>query len=163
MVNNLFAYIVTASFYLLHPFFVSMTEIDYNPKDKELEISVRIFTNDLENTLRKNHPGIKVDILHPTDQTQMNGFVFDYLQKHLQLMINGKSMSTSFVGYEQKEESIWTYLEIKNISSVQKISVMNSLLHDYTNEEINMMHASVNNNEKSYKLDYPDTNVEFDF
>ena len=30
-----------------------MTDIKYNPSDKDLEISVRIFTDDLENVLRK--------------------------------------------------------------------------------------------------------------
>ena len=163
MVSNLFTYIMAASIYILHPFFVSMTEMDYNAKDKELEISVRIFTDDLENTIRKLHPGIKIDILHPNDQAQMNQFVFDYMQKHLQLTINGKPMPMSFVGYEQQSESVWTYLEIKNISALQKINVVNSLLYDYNENEINMMHVNVNGNEQSYKVDYPDTNAEFDF
>ena len=163
MVNIFFQYILLASINMVHPFFVSMTEFDYNAKDKDLEISVRIFTDDLENTIRKNHPGIKVDILHPTDQQQMNQFVFDYIQKHLLVSVNGKPMQASFVGYEEQSESIWSYLEIKNIASIQKINIANSLLHDYNSNQINMMHAKVNNEEKSYKLDYPDTNVEFDF
>lgn len=163
MANVFFQYIFVAVINLIHPFYVSMTEFNYNSKDNDLEISVRIFTDDLENTIRKNHPGIKIDILHPADKQQMNQFVFDYIQKHLQVNINGKPMPESFVGYEEQSESIWTYLEIKNISSVQKLEIINSLLHDYNSNQINMMHAKVNGEEKSYKLDYPDTNASFDF
>lgn len=152
-----------AALNVLHPFFVSMTDFNYNNANKELEISVRIFTDDFENTLRKNHPGIKIDILHPTDKTQMNSFVYDYIQKHLQLQLNGKAVQMSFVGYEQQSESIWTYLEVKDVNSVQQLHVINSLLHDYTENQINMMHIKAGSAEKSDKLDYPETEAEFKF
>jgi len=148
---------------LFHPFFVSMTEFSFNGKEKELEISVRIFTDDLENTIRKVHPGVKVDILHPADQAQMNGFVTDYIQKHLQLQLNGKPVIISFVGYEEQGESIWSYFEIKDVTGVQKLDVMNNLLHDYNTNQINMMHIKVGDVEKSYKLDYPETKTSFSF
>lgn len=77
MVNNLFQWFLISAFSLLHPFFVSMTDIKYNPNDKDLEISVRIFTDDLENVLRK-YTTTKVDILHPADQEQMNQEVYNY-------------------------------------------------------------------------------------
>ena len=41
-----------------------MTDVNFNNSTKELEISVRIFTDDFENTIAKYHQG-KVDILHP--------------------------------------------------------------------------------------------------
>jgi hypothetical protein len=156
-------WLMIAAFSVFHPFFVSMTEFSYNDKDKELEISVRIFTDDFENTIRKFHPGVKVDILHPTDQAQMNQFVNEYIQKHLQLQLNGKAATLNFLGYEQQAESIWTYFEIKNVTGVKQVDVMNNLLHDYNTAQINMMHIQVGDNEQSYKLDYPDSKTTFKF
>ncbi len=147
---------------LIHPFFVSMTDINYNSKEKELEISVRIFTDDFENTLRKYH-STKIDILHPADVEQMNGFVNDYIQKHVQLQVNGSPVQMNFLGYEEQTESIWTYFEVKNISVVQKLSITNSLLHDYNTNEINMIHIKANDKEYSTKLDYPNTAASFSF
>ena len=163
MVNMLHQWLMMAMLSLYHPFFVSMTEMDYNAKDKELEVSVRIFTDDFENAIRKYHPGVKVDILHPASQEQMNQFVNDYIQKHLQLKINGASVQISFAGYEQQSESIWSYFEVKNITGIKKLDVTNSLLHDYNTNQINMMHVKVNDNEQHYKLDYPDKDVSFSF
>jgi len=163
MVNMLHQWLMMAMLSLYHPFFVSMTEMDYNAKDKELEVSVRIFTDDFENAIRKYHPGVKVDILHPASQEQMNQFVNDYIQKHLQLKINGASVQISFAGYEQQSESIWSYFEVKNITGIKKLDVTNSLLHDYNTNQINMMHVKVNDNEQNYKLDYPDKDVSFSF
>jgi hypothetical protein len=162
MLNILFQWLMIAYAGLIHPFFVSMTDINYNSKEKELEISVRIFTDDLENVLRKYH-NIKIDILHPADLKQMNDFVNDYIRKHLQLQVNGTPVQMSFLGYEQQSESIWSYFEVKNITAVQKVSIINSLLHDYNTNQVNMLHIKANDKEYSYKLDYPNANASFNF
>jgi len=158
----LFKWLLTAYAGMIHPFFVSMTDINYNNKEKELEISVRIFTDDLENTLRKYH-SMQIDILHPSDIKQMNGFVNDYIEKHLQLNVNGSPVQISFLGYEQQSESIWSYFEVKNINNVQKLNITNSLLHDYDTNQVNMIHAKANDKEYTIKLDYPNTLASFSF
>ena len=38
-----------------HPFYISITEINHNAKDKTLEISCKMFAEDLEETLNKNY------------------------------------------------------------------------------------------------------------
>ncbi|HEY6974959.1 MAG TPA: DUF6702 family protein [Chitinophagaceae bacterium] len=157
-----FNWLLTLFLGLIHPFFVSMTDINYNSKEKELEISVRIFTDDLENTLRKYH-STDLDILHPADIRQMNSFVNDYIQKHLLLNVNGSSAQMSFLGYEEQSESIWSYFEVKSINNVQKLNITNSLLHDYNTNQVNMIHVKANDKEYSTKLDYPDTSASFSF
>ncbi len=163
MANILYQWLLMTTFSVAHPFFVSMTDINYNEKDKDLEISVRIFTNDLENTIRKYHSDVKVDILHPVNQQQMNEFVNDYIQKNFQLQLNGKPVQLSFVGYEEQSESIWTYFEVKNVNAVQKVSIVNALLYDYNTSQINMMHVKVKDKEKSDKVGYPETSALFVF
>jgi len=162
MAGILFQWFIAAFVGLIHPFFVSMTDINYNNKEKELEISVRIFTDDLENTIHKYHSE-KIDILHPPDIKQMNGFVNDYIEKHLQLQVNGSPVKMSFLGYEEQSESIWSYFEVKNISNVQSLNITYSLLHDYNANQVNMIHVKANDKEYSTKLDYPNTSASFSF
>ena len=162
MANIVFQWLMIACTSFMHPFFVSMTDINLNNETHVLEISERIFTDDFENTLRKNYTG-KIDILHPENQQQMNGFVNEYIQKHLKVQVNGKPGELSFVGYEQENESIWTYFEIKDIITVEKINITNSILQDYNNNQINIIHAKVNGKEQSTKLDYPETVAVFEF
>lgn len=153
---------ISVVFSFFHPFFLSMTDINYNGKAKELEISVRIFTDDLEGTLKKNYAG-KIDILHPANVVEMNKIVNDYLQKHLQIQVNNVPAQLHFIGYEQQEESIWSYFEVTNISGVKKLEITNSLLHDYSDNQVNMIHAKVGDDEKSDKLDYPEKQALFSF
>ena len=46
---------IPASVEALHPFYISITEINHNAKDKTLEISCKMFAEDLEETLDKNY------------------------------------------------------------------------------------------------------------
>jgi len=162
MANILFQWLVAAYTGLVHPFYVSMTDINYNEHAKSLEISVRIFTDDFENTLRKYHTE-KIDILHPASKEQMNNYVNDYIQQHLQLKINDKAVKMNFIGYEEQSESIWTYFEVNNADKVSKVNIVNSLLHDYNTSQINMMHIKVKDKEQSNKLNYPETTTLFSF
>ena len=162
MANILFQWLPAAMLSILHPFFVSMTDVNYNGKEKNLEISVRIFTDDFESILSTNYK-TRVDLQKPAVQAEMAKLVNDYIQKHLHFQVDGKNVTTSYVGFEQQGESTWTYFQVENIPSVKKIAVFNSLLHDYKKEQINMLHLKANGKEQSYKLDYPNTQAAFDF
>ncbi len=146
----------------LHPFFVSVTEIQHNSKEKTLEISCKIFTDDFEKTLRQNYK-TSVDLLHPTNKAAMDKLVTDYVRKHLQITADGKPLQLQFVGYEKDEEATWSYFQVNNVASVKKIDVTDNLLFEYKKEQINILHVIVNGNRKSTKLDNPESKVSLIF
>jgi hypothetical protein len=145
-----------------HPLFVSVTEIELNAKDKTLEISCKIFTDDFEKTLRQNYK-TAVDLLKPKDKAAMNKLVSDYVQKHLLLTANGKKVSLQFIGYEQQEEGIVSFYQVNNIASLQKIDITDNILYEYKKEQIGIIHVTVDGNRKSTKLDNPADKASFEF
>jgi hypothetical protein len=145
-----------------HPLFVSVTEIELNQKDKTLEISCKIFTDDFEKTLRQSYK-TTVDLLKPKDKTAMNKLVSDYIQKHLLLTVDGKKATMQFLGYEQNEEGILSYYQVNNILAVKKIDITDNLLYDYKKEQIGIIHVTVDGNRKSTKLNNPDDKASFEF
>ena len=56
---------------LFHPFYVSVIEIQHNESAATAEISVRIFTEDLEETLRKQS-NTPIDLVYPKNKTLMD-------------------------------------------------------------------------------------------
>lgn len=140
-----------------------MTEIQYVPKDKTVEVSVRIFTDDLENTIKNLHKDVPLDILHPKDQKQVNTWIDQYIKSRLQVKVNDVVRPMQFIGYEQQEESIWIYFEIKNVQTPKQVHVFNTLLYDYKKEQINMIRFKNGDKEKSSKLQFPDNTVDFGF
>ena len=147
---------------IFHPIFVSVTEIEHNAKDKTLEISCKLFTEDFENTLRKHYKG-KVDLLDEKLKAPMGKVISDYIQKHLSLTADGKKVTLQFIGFEQQEEGIISYFQADNIPAVKNMNVFNDLLYDYSPQQIGIIHVIVNGNRKSSRLNNPDTNASFVF
>ena len=145
-----------------HPIFMSVTEIEHNAKDKTLEISCKIFTDDFEKTLRQNYK-TTVDLVNPKDKAAMNKLVSDYVQSHLSLTVDGKKVTLQFIGYEQQEEGILSYYQVNNINGVKKIDIINTILYEYKKEQIGIMHVTVGGNRKSTRLNNPDDRCSFEF
>ncbi|MDB5202437.1 MAG: hypothetical protein JWQ27_1846 [Ferruginibacter sp.] len=153
--------LATTSF-LGHPIFVSVTEIEHNAKEKTLEVSCKIFTDDFEKTLRAAY-NTHVDLLDAKYKPAMDRLVNDYVQKHVKINIDGKAVTLKYLGYEQLEEGIYSYYQADNIPSVKKISVTDNLLYEYKKEQLSFLHVTVNGSRKSTKLNNPDDKVTFDF
>lgn len=162
MVNILVRWLVVATAAILHPFYVSVVEIDQNSKEKSLEVSVRIFTEDFEATLKK-YGNTKLDLLHPTDKAATDKLVNTYLQNKLNIKVDGKPVTMQYIGYEQRLESIWVYLEIDNITTLKKVDINCNLLYEFEEKQTNIFHVKANGVEKSYKLDNPKAVVGFEF
>ena len=145
-----------------HPIFVSVTEIEHNAKDKTLEISCKIFTDDFEKALRATYKTY-VDLLKPKDKNAMNKLVADYVQKHLLIKVDGKSIVLQFLGYEQDEEGIESYYQVNNIAAVKKLDITDNILFEYQKQQISIIHTTVNGNKKSTKLTNPEEKASFDF
>ena len=145
-----------------HPIYVSVTEIEHNAKDKTLEISCKIFTDDFEKTLKSTYKTY-VDLLKPKDKNAMNKLVADYVQKHLLIRVDGKNAALQFLGYEQDEEGIVSYYQVNNIAALKKLDVTNNILFEFKKEQLSIIHTTVNGNKKSTKLVNPEDKYSFEF
>jgi hypothetical protein len=145
-----------------HPIFVSVTEIEHNAKESRLEISCRIFTNDLENLLR-NQNKMKLDLLHPSDKTLMNQLIKNYLSVHLKVWVNEKPVPIEYLGYEQDEEAVRVYLIGDDVKQVKSMKVEDTILYEYKSEQISLIHVTVNGERKSTKLNNPERSAIFNY
>ena len=145
-----------------HPFHVSVTEINHNSADKTLEISCKIFTDDFERILAKNY-NTKVDLINPPDKAKMDSLVKKYVLSHLIVKANGKPVKMNYLGFEHETEAAYSYIEVENIPSLSKLEITNTILYDMFDDQIGIMHITVNGKRKSNKLNYPDKEMSFDF
>ncbi len=162
MVNIMVQWMMTGILTLIHPFFVSVIEINHNAKDATVEISVRVFTEDLEKTLQKYTP-TKVDIANPPDNDFIEKQISTYLSQKLKLKIDGRPVTLNYVGHEIQKESVWCYLEVPKVADLKKLEVNCTLLYDFEKTQSNIFHVKGKNTEKSYKLDYPKNSTVFEF
>jgi hypothetical protein len=161
MANILVRWLITTAIFF-HPFFVSVVQIDQNVKEKSLEVSVRIFAEDFEATLKK-FGNAKIDLQHPTDKAAVDKLITTYIQSKLQLKVDGKPVTMHYIGYEQRLESIWVYLEVDNVTTLKKLDVNCNLLYEFEQKQSNIIHVKAAAGDKSFKLDNPKASTSFEF
>jgi hypothetical protein len=128
---------------LLHPFFISLTEVRYNAGSKKMELAQKIFWDDLEVALSKE-AGVTVDFLKPKDKAKLETQVKAYLLKHTQVWVNGKLVPLTYVGYEVEEDAAWFYLESTATNLPKTVEVQNTLLlRDFDGQQ-NIVHVYLN-------------------
>ncbi|SEG49601.1 DUF6702 family protein [Algoriphagus boritolerans] len=125
---------------VFHPFFISLTEMRFNPESERMEIAQKIFWDDLEVALG-NEFDEKVDFLNPKDKAKLEDQLKHYLLKHNQVTVNGKVLTLNYLGYEIEEDAAWFYLESSSTEVPKSVEVKNTILLDDFNGQQNIVHV----------------------
>ena len=138
-----------------HPFFVSVTEVEYSAKSKELGMSIKVYPDDLEETLRKFN-GKKYDVIQG-DKKEVSQIIEQYIKKHLSVKLNGINKAYQFLGYEIDKESVWMYCNISNQVGVKSIEILSDIMYEYRPEQTNIIHIKLDEKRESFRLTNPST------
>ena len=152
-----------ALFALLHPFHVSVCSIHHAPDEQTLQITQKIFADDLEEALTAASTIGPVDVLNPPDPDALDALIDDYLRNHLQITVNGQVTEATYLGHEREEMALWCYLEVSGVPDIQSLSVRSTILIDTFDDQTNIVHVEYRNALKSMKLakNYPNDQVTF--
>ncbi len=136
-----------------HKFYVSKCLIEFNSEAKALQISLHLFVDDLEEALQLKgieQQRISSDKEHPEAELH----IFQYLQQHLQIQIDGTNVQFDFIGKEPSADlqAIWCYLEVSEIESINRLSVSNNVLMEVFEDQKNIIHISVDKKAKGFFL-----------
>ena len=95
---------LTLMFYL-HPIHVSVTEIEFDEKDKALEIMMRVFIDDYELAMRKHLNQPELDILNPTNGMTIDQMTASYLKNHFRINLDTKAHNVNYLGHEREGDA----------------------------------------------------------
>ncbi len=134
-----------------HEFYVSICQIDHNPQNESLEITFKIFTDNLEEAIRETS-NTKCYLDTRKEIKEAKKFVGNYLTSKMEMSVNGQEVEFDFLGMEYEADATWCYIEVKNIKEVKSIEVINSLLIEVYEKQTNIIHYNINNQKKSSLL-----------
>ena len=138
-----------------HPLHVSTTEFNHNAREKTVEITAAIFTDDFEDILRRKYKQ-KTDLMNADFHKKMDVLVKNYLVSHLSVKLDGKPYALEYVGFEIDHEATNVYLQISGIAGFTDFEVSDTILHDLFDDQMSIVHVIRNGVRKSHKLLFPD-------
>lgn len=150
-----FSFIFSSPAKDIHPYHVGSVEFNYNSKSKTFEISGKFFLDDLENGINKKY-GTNLHFQDEKFKEKMNEALKGYILDYLKLKVNNKMLKINYIGYEEDSEAVNIYLESEPVKSPKKVETSVSVLYNFFDDQMNIIHIIVDGKRQSQKLDYPD-------
>jgi len=146
---------VTFTSMTLHKFYVSVNQIDYVQKKKALEITSRIFIDDIDLALEKKY-GKKFYLGTSKETSESLDFLKKYLKEKFSIKVNEQQKEIIFLGKEIEENVLICYLTIKDVEKVNSLEIKNTILMELYDQQ-HIFHTNISGNKKSILLTTSET------
>lgn len=139
------------SSFALHKFYVSIYQINFAPEKKMLQITSRIFIDDLNNSLshvskQKTHIG------EANETPEEVNIMKKYFLEHFSIKVNGQKKQINYLSKELEGNVVICYFNIKDISKLSLLEIQNTALFDLNSEQQNIIQTTVNGKKQSLLL-----------
>jgi hypothetical protein len=133
----------------VHKFYMAIYQINFAPEKKMLQITSRIFIDDLNKALEKKH---KRKFFLGTEKESADDFVLmkKYLSENFALKVNGQSKNMDFLSKEIDGDVLVCYLRIAAIPKLNSLEIYNSVLIECFSEQQNIVHVTAFDVKKSF-------------
>ncbi len=116
------------SVFVAHDFYVSITEIDYNDQSKSLEVSLKIFADDIERVIEEKE-GVKLNIGEINENEKCGQYLNAYIKEHFVINVDGEEKVLEYLGHEmEKRDAVWTFFEVFDVDQPSEIKIENTIL-----------------------------------
>ena len=130
-----------------HDFHASVTQMQYNPKDKAFEISVRVFTDDFEKALSE----ASKSRINLNANTKQDALIEKYVQAHFGYVSPQKQPKPfKYIGYEIEADANWIYLEMPYAEAFPGGSLKQNVMMELFDDQVNMVNINYQGQKKTF-------------
>lgn len=129
-----------------HTYHSSILELRLNPQQQQVELALKVFTDDLENALSKGRPQ-HLSLQDPRALPLADA----YLREHLELALPATSarqprlpLTLQFMGMQPEKDAYWLYAKAKLPRAATAIWLRNAVLLDLFSDQMNIVNAEGN-------------------
>lgn len=129
----------------LHKFYVSLTEIRYNGETARMEVSMRIFPDDLDLALSERF-GVDTHLASSLEPAVADSLLGIYLLSHFTLVSDGRELSFTYLGKTTEADAIWCFLESDPVIKVPVgLRIRNAILMKQFEDQVNIIQVYAGN------------------
>lgn len=123
-----------------HKFYASFVTMNYNQQEQLVEITMRIFPDDLEAALsRHNNKTVRLD-----KSKAVSDMILAYLRKTFELKKGGRLLPLRWVGMDLGVDSAFLYVEVKLPGGLSGVQVRDHFLFEMFDEQTNVVSIKYN-------------------
>ena len=137
--------------FTMHKYYISLTKIEYKKEEKLLQVTMRIFIDDLENTLNSTF-NKNIELALPNESEDIDTLISKYISTKFNVKINNLDTTYFYLGKEYENDVVYLYLELKNIDQINSIEIKNNMLMEMFPEQKNIIKLNINSLKKTFLL-----------
>jgi hypothetical protein len=146
----IFVIFLISSAFTLHKFYVSMCEINYASEERQLHITLKIFTDDLESALT-SFAG-KIIKNNKENKDLFNEILSSYLKQNLSIRVDSVMRDIRFIGEEPDYDVTWCYLEVDSVSHFHTLTFTCGLLTEIFADQVTIVNVTQGTQKKGLLL-----------
>jgi len=150
--------IMLLSLVFAHKFFISTTDIQFKPQESRAEITIQVFTHDV-NLLLENANYKTVYLGTEKEDNEIDIFLVNYLSDNFVI----QDYRWKYVGKEVGLDYTVFFLEIEQFSLSPQIAILNSLFMDLSKKQVNIVNFYNDNNVQSASMTSSEPVFSFNF
>lgn len=135
-----------------HKFYVSVNQIVFNSDKNRIEITNRIFIDDLNAALELFNKN-SFEIEYMTESSESFRIFCSYYQSNFKININKRECAILIKSFEIEEDVFVIYALVDRVSKVKTFEIENNLLFELYPSQQHINHIEINNFSKSTLLD----------
>lgn len=147
---SLFLLFALTSF-TVHKFYIAIYQVNFISEKKRIEITSRIFVDDLNAALEKRFK-VKTHIGEDTESGDDILKMNQYLLEHFKIKVNGVPKSIVFISKEMENNVVIGLYKISDISNIKSLSVENTSLMEVYSDQQNIIQTNFNGKKQSLLL-----------
>lgn len=134
---------MTFSAFAVHKFYLGIYQVNYAPEKKMLQITSRIFIDDLNKALEKKYKRKAFHIGTSEETLEELAMFKKYIAENFILKVNGQTKPIIFLSKETAEDDVLVcYSKIIDVPKISSIEIYNSVLIDWSSEQQNITHIT---------------------
>lgn len=135
--------LLSTSAFSIHKFYMGIFQLNYAPEKKMLEITSRIFIDDLNKALEKKYKRKAFHVGTAGETPEEVALFKKYLAENFTIKINGQTKPIIFLSMETAEDDVLVcYSKSVDIARISTIEIHNSILIDWSSEQQNITHIT---------------------
>jgi hypothetical protein len=131
----------------LHAYHATLTELRYNASKKQLELSIKVFTDDFERALSQGQ-ATRVSLSEAGPRPL--ALTAAYLRRTVELKTAGGSpLPLQFLGLQQEKDAYWLYCKVTLPSTTAGIQLRQAMLLELFGDEVNIVNIEAGSKKQS--------------
>lgn len=135
----------------IHKYYMAIYQVDFVPKKKRIQVTSRIFVDDLNSALEKKFR-VKSNIGFSQETPQEEANLKKYLAENFIIKVNGVAKPMTYLSKELEANVMICYFRIPEISKINSLEIENSLLMEWNSDQQNIIQANLNGEKQTVML-----------